>query len=131
MKELILKKPNVIIEKDENLKAIIVRFKGFVKSAEYREAMDMGAEIVKDPAIRFWIQDNTEAGILSTEDQHWVVNVHTPRVNPLIEKLAIVASKDVFRKFAEKKYSEKSLDARKFNFQYFDSIQSAELWIKS
>ncbi|GHN02101.1 hypothetical protein WSM22_35900 [Cytophagales bacterium WSM2-2] len=131
MKELLFERPNVIIEKDDSLKAVIVRFNGYVKSEEYREAMNKGAEVVKDPAIRFWLQDNTNAGILSIDDQHWVTTVHTPRVNPFIEKLAIVASKDVFRKFAEKKFDEKSAGARKFNFRYFDNIQSAELWLKS
>jgi len=52
MKELVFERPNVIIEKDENLKAIVVRLKGTLKVLNTR-GYGKGAELVKDPTINF------------------------------------------------------------------------------
>lgn len=119
---------NVVVEEMPLLHAAKITFKGSVKSEEYRKAMEKNYELCKRPEIKNWLQNNLEAGILSVEDQHWVSTDLIPRAAAFVDKIAVVVSTDVFRKFAAKNILEK--ERGKLNFQYFESIESAENWLK-
>jgi hypothetical protein len=128
MSETILKSKSVLVEERSEISAASITITGSLISAEYRKAMEANYELCKSPQIKYWLQNNTEAGVLSLEDQQWVSNDLIPRAANYVEKIAVVISKDVFRKFAAKNILEKQKD--KLNFQYFSSLPEAENWLK-
>jgi ribosome biogenesis protein Nip4 len=122
------KSNNVLVEEIPNLQAAKITFTGSLKSEEYRKAMEKAYELCKNPNIKNWLQNNQQAGVLSVEDQHWVSNDLIPRASSYVDKIAVVVSVDVFRKFAAKNILEK--ERGKLNFQYFETLPDAENWLK-
>ncbi|WKK82256.2 SpoIIAA family protein [Marivirga arenosa] len=120
---------NIKIEEVQELSAAMITFKGAVSTDEYRQAMEANYELSKKPEINNWLQNNTDAGVLSLQDQQWVSNDLIPRAAQEVDKIAVVVSKDVFRKFAAKNILDKQKG--KLNFQYFNSLEEARTWLKS
>ena len=120
---------NIKIEEVQELSAAMITFKGAVSTDEYRQAMEANYELCKKPEINNQLQNNTDAGILSLQDQQWVSNDLIPRAAQEVDKIAVVVSKDVFRKFAAKNILDKQKG--KLNFQYFNSLEEARTWLKS
>ena len=129
MSKIELELTNVLVEEQPEISAAVITFKGSIKSAEYRKAMEANYELCKANIVKNWLQNNIDAGILSLEDQQWVSNELIPRAAQHVEKIAVVISKDVFRKFAAKNILEKQKG--KLNFQYFPSLEEAKRWLKS
>ncbi|WMN07541.1 STAS/SEC14 domain-containing protein [Marivirga arenosa] len=120
---------NIKIEEVQELSAAMITFKGAVSTDDYRQVMEANYELSKKPEINNWLQNNTDAGVLSLQDQQWVSNDLIPRAAQEVDKIAVVVSKDVFRKFAAKNILDKQKG--KLNFQYFNSLEEARTWLKS
>ncbi len=129
MTQTVLESPTVIVEEQTEIAAAVISFRGSLKSVDYRNAMEANYELCKKSNVKNWLQNNTDAGVLSLEDQQWVSNDLIPRAANYVEKIAVVISKDVFRKFAAKNILEKQKG--KLNFQYFTSLEEAKDWLKS
>ncbi|RUA33947.1 MAG: hypothetical protein DSY77_07715 [Bacteroidetes bacterium] len=129
MSTLINQSEKVTIEEQTDVKAAMITFHGSLKSEDYRAAMLANYDLCKQPQIKNWLQNNTDAGILSLDDQKWVSDSLIPKAAQEVEKIAVVVSKDVFRKFAAKNILDKQKG--KLNFQYFNSLEDAKAWLKS
>jgi hypothetical protein len=119
----------VTIEEQADVQAAMITFHGSLKSEDYRAAMLANYDLCQQPQIKNWLQNNTDAGILSLEDQKWVSENLIPKAAQEVEKIAVVVSKDVFRKFAAKNILDKQKG--KLNFQYFNSLEDAKAWLKA
>ncbi|MGM0580601.1 MAG: STAS/SEC14 domain-containing protein [Bacteroidota bacterium] len=129
MSTIVSQKENVTIEEQGDVQAAKITFHGSLKSEDYRAAMLANYDLCKQPHIKNWLQNNTDAGLLSLEDQKWVSESLIPKAAQEVEKIAVVVSKDVFRKFAAKNILDKQKG--KLNFQYFNSLEDAKAWLKS
>jgi hypothetical protein len=129
MSTLVSQSEKVTIEEQIDVQAAVITFHGSMKSEEYRAAMLANYDLCKQPHIKNWLQNNTDAGILSIDDQKWVSDSLIPNAAQEVEKIAVVVSKDVFRKFAAKNILDKQKG--KLNFQYFNSLDEAKAWLKS
>lgn len=129
MSHIVLELPSVIVEEQTDISAAVITFNGSIKSADYRKAMETNYELCKLPQVKNWLQNNTDAGILSLEDQNWVSTNLIPKAAEYVEKIAVVISRDVFRKFAAKNILDKQKG--KLNFQYFSNLEEAKDWLKS
>ncbi|MBK6266748.1 STAS/SEC14 domain-containing protein [Marivirga sp. S37H4] len=129
MSQTTLELPEVIVEQQPEISAAVITLRGTLTSEDYRRAMEANYDLCKFPHIKNWLQDNTEAGLLSIEDQQWVSNVLIPLAAQFVDKIAIVISKDVFRKFAAKNILDKKRG--ELNFQYFPNLEEAKNWLKS
>ncbi|MGJ3235386.1 STAS/SEC14 domain-containing protein [Marivirga sp.] len=129
MSTLVSQTEKVTIEEQSDVQAAMITFHGSLKSEEYRAAMLANYDLCKQPQIKNWLQNNSDASVLSLEDQKWVSEILIPQAAQEVEKIAVVVSKDVFRKFAAKNILEKQKG--KLNFQYFNSLQDAKAWLKS
>lgn len=118
---------NVVVEHDEELNAASITFKDTVSSEQYRAAMEKNYELCQRSDIKNWYQNNRDAGVLSLEDQKWVSTDLIPRASKHVEKIAVIVSKDVFRKFAAQNILNK--EKGKLNFEYFDSRDEAKKWL--
>ncbi len=119
----------VTIKEQTDVQAAMITFHGSLKSEDYRAAMLANYELCQQPHIKNWLQNNSEGGMLSLDDQKWVSEILIPKAAQEVEKIAVVVSKDVFRKFAAKNILDKQKG--KLNFQYFNSLEDAKAWLKS
>lgn len=133
MSNIISQSEKVTVQENTELQAAMITINGRLESKEYREAMLANFELAKKPHVKYWLQDNTEAGVLSLEDQQWVAQTLIPKANEVVEKIAIIISKDVFRKFASKNIIERGKEKGndKLNISYFNSLDEAIVWLKS
>ncbi|WMN12663.1 STAS/SEC14 domain-containing protein [Marivirga salinae] len=129
MSTLVSQSENVSIEEQIDVQAAMITFHGSLKSEDYRAAMLANYDLCKQPQINNWLQNNIDAGLLSLEDQKWVSESLIPKAAQEVEKIAVVVSKDVFRKFAAKNILDKQKG--KLNFQYFNSLEDAKAWLKA
>ncbi|SMG24900.1 SpoIIAA-like [Marivirga sericea] len=129
MSILVSQSEKATIEEELDVQAAMITFHGSLKSEEYRAAMLANYDLCKKPQIKNWLQNNIDAGILSLEDQKWVSESLIPKAAQEVDKIAVVVSKDVFRKFAAKNILDKQKG--KLNFQYFNSLEEAKDWLKS
>jgi hypothetical protein len=128
MAKIIYETSKVTVEEAPEWSAAMISFRGMVDSAEYRKCMEINYQLCKNPGIKNWLQNNTDAGVLSIDDQHWVSNTLIPKAALEVEKIAVVVAKDIFRKFAASHILEKQKG--KLNFQYFGSLEDAKIWLK-
>ena len=119
----------VTVEEQIDVQAAMITFHGSLKSEDYRIAMLANYDLCKQPQVKNWLQNNIDAGVLSLDDQKWVSDSLIPSAAKEVEKIAVVVSKDVFRKFAAKNILDKQKG--KLNFQYFNSLEDAKAWLKS
>jgi hypothetical protein len=119
----------VTVEEQIDVQAAMITFHGSLKSEDYRAAMLANYDLCKHPQVKNWLQNNIDAGVLSLDDQKWVSDSLIPSAAKEVEKIAVVVSKDVFRKFAAKNILDKQKG--KLNFQYFNSLEDANAWLKS
>ncbi|WKV13726.1 STAS/SEC14 domain-containing protein [Marivirga harenae] len=129
MSTLVSQTKNVTIEEQIDVQAAMITFHGSLKSEDYRAAMLANYDLCQKSHIKNWLQNNADAGVLSLEDQKWVSESLIPKAAQEVEKIAVVVSKDVFRKFAAKNILDKQKG--KLNFKYFDSLDDAKTWLKS
>ncbi|WP_375580337.1 STAS/SEC14 domain-containing protein [Marivirga tractuosa] len=129
MSTLVSQSEKVTIEEQTDVQAAMITFHGSLNSEDYRAAMLANYDLCQQPHIKNWLQNNTDAGVLSLDDQKWVSENLIPKAAQEVEKIAVVVSKDVFRKFAAKNILDKQKG--KLNFQYFNSLEDAKAWLKS
>ena len=129
MSTVVFQNEKVSIEEQIDVQAAMITFHGSLKSEDYRAAMLANYDLCKQPQIKNWLQNNIDAGILSLDDQKWVSDSLIPKAAQEVEKIAVIVSKDVFRKFAAKNILDKQKG--KLNFQYFNSLEDAKTWLRS
>jgi hypothetical protein len=127
MASTIYESSKVTVAEAPEWSAAMISFRGMVDSAEYRKCMELNFELCKKAGIKNWLQNNTDAGVLSVDDQQWVSSNLIPRAAKEVEKIAVVVAKDVFRKFAASHILEK--EKGKLNFQYFGNLDEAKAWL--
>ncbi|ADR21734.1 hypothetical protein MATR_06330 [Marivirga tractuosa] len=129
MSTVVSQAEKVTIKEQTDVQAAMITFHGSLKSEEYRAAMLSNYDLCQQPHIKNWLQNNTDAGVLSLDDQKWVSENLIPKAAQEVEKIAVVVSKDVFRKFAAKNILDKQKG--KLNFQYFNNLEDAKAWLKA
>lgn len=129
MSTLVSQSEKVTIEERTACSAAMITFHGSLKSEEYKAAMLANYDLCQQSHIKNWLQNNKDAGILSLEDQKWVSETLIPKAAKEVDKIAVVVSNDVFRKFAAKNILDKQKG--KLNFQYFNSLEDATAWLNA
>jgi hypothetical protein len=106
-------------------------WKGQVPSEEYRIAFRKCVDIVQTYRTPFWISDLTDRGMISLEDQQWVISTMMPEaVRFGLRKIATV--------YQEKQFNteyfgllEKIAVKLDVEIKFFTSRNMAEEWIES
>ena len=115
---------------DDECKTVVIQWFGFAESYQFREACNEALNLLAEMKTKFMIADNSEAKVLSTDDQKWMIDDWFHRAYQSGYRVsAVIAAKNIFRELALSNIIN-HLDKDKFTIQYFDNMSDAKNWIK-
>lgn len=115
---------------DEESNSVVLQWIGFAESDQFREACNQSLELLKEKKTKFMIADNTDAKIVSVEDQKWMIDDwFVQAYDAGYRGSAVILAKNVYRELALTNIIN-HLDKEKFVVKYFEHLSEAKQWIK-
>lgn len=121
--------PNIIIERDDNLKCLIQNWRGFASSDKFRDGIKKTEELFKDKTLNKILSNTKDFGMVKKEDTEWVSTHSMPT---LIERglryMAFVIPSNVFSQMSVENFKKQSENA--VQIRYFDDVDKAKEWME-
>jgi len=116
----------------EDVPCLFIIWKGCAPTDEFIRACDKALEIMKKHKLKKILTDNTQAKVVSVENQKWLNEQWLPRAERIgyYASASVITDKEVFVKYALENIT-KTRDKAKFKVQFFDSIDKAKQWLMS
>lgn len=119
------------IESNEDFGGLLITWRGFSRSDEFREGIEKTYEIILERNIHKTLTDISEHQGITPADQEYVIQRSLEFSQTYGElKRAIIIPKDVFAKFAMKNVNQKIIEADNQLRKTFDNIEDAIAWLK-
>ncbi len=98
-------------------------------SAEFREVLSKGLEIIQGNKLQRWIGDVRQLGAILDEDQKWSNEVWFPKaIEAGIKRMAVVIADDIFNQLSVEEIMSK-VEAVDLTSHYFSAIEEAREWV--
>ncbi len=125
---IIVEKPYLKLEYDETMRCIIQHWKGFAKSAEFREGINKSLEFFKQKKVDKIISDTKNLSLVKKEDTDWVAREVTPAmVKQGLKYMAFIVPSSVFTQLSVDNYKTEANKA--VTIRYFDQLAEAKAWL--
>lgn len=129
--EMLFEKPYLTIVLDEELQAIIVTWKGFTPSQDFRAGIDKIFELMAAHKIKKSITDLVEHRVIGAEDQEYAAKRSVEFTRQYWQvKRALITPKDVFARFGIKQVNQQVAKEEQQERQFFLTMEDAREWIK-
>jgi hypothetical protein len=116
---------------DEAHKCVVMEWKAFAKSAEFRRGLDKGLELLTNKKAARWLADMRKMGTIGVEDQKWSNEDWFPRaVRGGIRYMALVMPASALASMGVKNIMN-TIGNIPIETQYFDSPDKARDWLKT
>lgn len=103
MSTILFENKNVTIIYYEDKDYLLVKWNGFIRSEEFREAAGEIIKAVEKTRSKFVLSDNTKWKVISPNDHGWAAYNWFPEAEAKgVRRLATVLSSDYFNRAAEK-----------------------------
>ncbi|MCU0448132.1 MAG: hypothetical protein MUE85_24795 [Microscillaceae bacterium] len=118
------------IELDDEISAMIVTWRGFTSSEEFRAGVDKILALMAEHDVKRTITDLSEHRVISTEDQDYAAHasLHFTRDHWQVKR-ALITPKDVFTRFGIKQVNAQIAKEEQQNRQFFATMEEARVWI--
>ena len=129
---IVIDNSKVLLTYKVEIESVVLVWKGFVKSEEYRTVMTEAYETAKLHKAKNWLSDMTNAKVVTQEDQKWVNEYLIPEGYKIgVKKVGMVLSENVFNEMFAKKLGANINDFDdNISVGYFYTMDQAEEWIK-
>ena len=125
---LLIEKPFVTIERDDQLNCLIQTWKGFANSDDFRAAINESLEIFKKGNFDKIISNTKDAALVKKEDTNWVAQIVTPEmVQHGLRYMAFVVPTNVFTQLSVDNFKEEA--GRTISIRYFNHMDAAREWV--
>ena len=126
------KTPELKVYSDPSLQLMVVQASGIVPSAVYRHGLSLATEIAIKEKSLFWLVNNLEGGIITSEDQVWATEVNAPilATKSSIRKMAFIEPRDLYSKFILEDMMNIARNIFSFEMQFFEDVPSALAWFR-
>lgn len=115
---------------NEDVPCVQLDWFGFVTGEKFREACNAALALLKEKSATKMIANNSEAKLVSLEDQKWMNEEWFPQAYEAgYRTSAVVESENIFNEVAVKNIVNK-MENGKFTVQYFHSLERAKEWLK-
>jgi hypothetical protein len=120
----------ISIEYDAAINMVVMNWKPvYIKTNLYREALEMGLDIVKERGANKWLANLKQMKLISRADENWTNDIWFPKaLKSSIKWMGMVVSEDVFNKSAVKKIMSND-QVKTLIVDYFTSKQDAIDWL--
>jgi signal transduction histidine kinase len=130
-KQIFHENESVQLYYDGNLKVTVIQWKGSVSSEQYRDTFKVVLDSLKIYKTPGWISDVRRQGVVSAEDQQWLVQSLGPEaIRYGLKRIAVIGFKDTVRS----DYYElirKTSAANGLELQVFNSMEEALEWMRT
>ncbi len=124
-------KPFCKIYFHEDVPCVHLEWKGFFTSEQFREACNASLQVIIDTKCSKLIADNSDAKVVSPQDQEWLGTDWMKRALENGYKYnAVIVAKDIFNKMAVKNIVQ-NLAGREAVIQFCEDAAAAKEWLKS
>jgi hypothetical protein len=114
---------------DDSLHAVVMRWRGYATSQEFREGTELMLETLESNGAAKVFADIKEMAIIGMEDQAWLNADFLPRaIAAGFRAIAIIRPHAYFNKVAVESISYK-VDKEKLAIAFFDNDRSAKEWL--
>lgn len=119
-----------VAELVNNNTAILLTWKGFISSPNYRDTLEKSLEIAKKHKIQNWISDIRLMKVLGAKDQEWAGTQWLPRAVAAncYRKQAVIMAEDLFGELSAKKILSVVQD-QEIEIQNFIKVEDAKKWL--
>lgn len=126
--ELLFEHEKATIQYNEETNSIELVWKKHQDAETYKLMFTKGVDFLKKYKATGWLSDIRNEGIVGPASSKWLQEVIIPEaVSSGLKKIAIVMEADVFKEFYIKNLGKST---KKDMMQYFDSLESANNWLK-
>ena len=130
--ELLFEKPYLTIFLDQELEALVVTWKGFTPTHEFRAGIDKVFELMIQHKIKKSLTDLVEHRVISAEDQEYAAKRSVEFTHQYWNvKRALITPKDVFARFGIKQVNQKVAQEEQQDRQLFLTHEDARAWLNS
>ncbi len=132
MMEILFEKPYLTIALDRELEALIVTWKGFTPSQDFRAGIDKVFEFMTLHNIKKSMTDLVEHRVIGAEDQEYAAKRSVEFTRQYWEvKRALITPKDVFARFGIKQVNQQVAKEEQQDRQFFLTHEDARAWLQS
>ncbi len=119
------------IEYLPELRCLVQSWRGFAKSAEFRDAILKTVAFFETSGKAAYIISNTQQSeVVKKEDAEWVATYANPRlVEHGLQKIAFIVPTSILVKWSVNHFRAQSEE--KPEIQWFDDIEQAKNWIRN
>ncbi len=116
---------------DEASRCVVMKWKKFTHSHEFRTGLEKGLELAKQKAASRWLADVRNIGALPQDDQDWSNRDWFPRVLAAgIKRNALIVPTSTLHQIAMEAIRSK-VEGVDLETAYFDDIEKAKQWLDS
>ena len=123
--------PYLAIHWDATTRCVVMEWKRFARSKDFRLGLEKGLELVKKKATGKWLADMRNMGVLSQADQNWSNEDWFPRALAAgINRMALIVPSSTLSKMAVDAIMSK-VEGTDLETAYFDDVEKAKKWLRS
>jgi hypothetical protein len=130
--EILFEKPYLTIALDADIQGLVITWKGFTPSQDFRAGIDKIFELMAEHHIKKTLTDLVEHRVIGAEDQEYAAKRSVEFTNQFWQvKRALITPKDVFARFGVKQVNQKVAQEEQQDRQLFLTHEDAREWLKS
>ncbi|CAA9303110.1 MAG: hypothetical protein AVDCRST_MAG56-5603 [uncultured Cytophagales bacterium] len=109
---------------------LLVTYKSWANSEEYRLNLDKQVELVKQHRLTKAVFDLRKMGVISSENQHYTSQVYMPRITQAgLKHSALIVPEDVFGQASAKNVTNRVKNEVIFSVHYFNDLNHGLAWL--
>lgn len=114
---------------DEKIPCVIMEWKEYATSEEFREGLDKGLELLKKQNTGNWLADLRKMDVIDPDDEKWSNEDWFPRaLQEGVKKMALIPSEDVFNAMSVENIMNE-VSGTGLVIHYFDKVEEAKNWL--
>lgn len=115
---------------DADTASVIMQWKSFATSEEFRHGLNQGLQLIKEKNASNWLADLRKMEAIDPEDEQWSNEDWFPRaLQAGISRMAIVPSEDIFNSIAVENIMN-AVTGTDLVTHYFKTPEEAKGWLK-
>jgi len=128
--EILLNEGFLRISHSSKEKLIHLEWKGYARSDQYRNGLDLALDFVMRNDVRFWLADLLTMTAIVQDDEKWANEVWFPKLfHTGLEKMAIMRSSDYFNQTSVQRSFTAVNGQLTFKVAWFPEPVEAALWL--
>jgi hypothetical protein len=130
--DILFEKPYLTVVLDTDIEGLVITWKGFTPSQDFRAGIDKIFELMAEHSIKKTLTDLVEHRVIGAEDQEYAAKRSVEFTHQYWQvKRALITPKDVFARFGVKQVNQKVAQEEQQDRQLFLTHEDAREWLRA